>query len=330
MELIEPTNERREVLATPPRRPWSIRRTSSVQLSWPVGVHGPLHLDGVSRDLLTLGTRSATETLALDRIHAVLDTERRIVSVESSPPLPQGIDLEGQATLKGFRRAIAPVTDNAAYATRPLALLLDDLVGASIISGWIFVKWAGEPMNGNRRKMQDVCIGYAAGSTSFDDMSNLGRSHIVPEIERSDDPDAFHDLGPQIEGTVRRLRRIDLWCEDDRLMIDAVFSDSGVLSKPMVHRSAIHEYRLQASAESHDGEWILATVHADPGALPYTECRSAPLHLKRLIGMPLAELRQSVLHQLRGPLGCTHLNDAMRALAEVDALAQELSRQSVQ
>lgn len=330
MEVIEPTIARCELLATPPRRPRSIRRTSSVQLSWPEGPREPFHLDGVARDLLTLETRSATETLSLDRIHAVLDANRRIASIESDPPLPHGTDLVGRSALKGFRRAIAPVTDDAAYTTRPLALLLDDFVGASIISGWIVAKWAGEPLGRERRKMQDVCIGYAAGSTSFDDMSNFSRSHIVPEMGRSDDPAAYHDLGPQIEATIRRLRRIDVWREDSRLMIDALFSDSGVLSKPMVHRSAIHEYRLQASAESRDGEWILATVAAEPGALPYNECRAAPLHLKSLTGMPLATLRQSVLNELRGPVGCTHLNDAVRALAEVDHLAAQLDCRSPQ
>jgi hypothetical protein len=36
-----------------------------------------------------------------------------------------------------------------------------------------------------------------------------------------------------------------------------------------------------------------------------------------MIGTPLRELRQEVLERLRGTLGCTHLNDVLRALAEV-------------
>jgi hypothetical protein len=34
-----------------------------------------------------------------------------------------------------------------------------------------------------------------------------------------------------------------------------------------------------------------------------------------LAGTPLSDLRATVLERLRGPLGCTHLNDMLRAWA---------------
>jgi hypothetical protein len=40
----------------------------------------------------------------------------------------------------------------------------------------------------------------------------------------------------------------------------------------------------------------------------------------------LADLRQLVLERLRGTAGCTHLNDALRALAEVPHLVALLER----
>lgn len=47
-------------------------------------------------------------------------------------------------------------------------------------------------------------------------------------------------------------------------------------------------------------------------------------HAGALAGLPLRDLRGAVLQRLRGPLGCTHLNDMLRSLAAVPALAQQL------
>jgi hypothetical protein len=58
--------------------------------------------------------------------------------------------------------------------------------------------------------------------------------------------------------------------------------------------------------------------------LPFVECTSAPANLTRLIGAPLPELRDRVLAELRGTAGCTHLNDALRALADVPALVDHV------
>lgn len=327
MQLIELTAERRDLLGTPARRPFSLRRTTSLQLSWPDGPQGVIHVLGLGRDLLTQSVVGECETLVLDRVDAVLDADRNILSLACEPPLPADVNLVGQSALRGLRKAIAPALAPEGYATRPLAQLLDDFVGASVISNWIIAKWAQGSSGIDRRTMENVCTGYRSGSTSFTDMRNLRRSYIVPAAEVADDPCAFHELGPLIEATVRRLRRTDVWRDGERLMIDALFSDSGVLGNP-VHRSAIHEYRLLASAVHDDGQWRLASIEAKPGALPYDECRAAPDNLDRLIGMPLPELRPGVLRDLRGPLGCTHLNDTARTLAEAGVLAQQLAERT--
>ena len=75
---------------------------------------------------------------------------------------------------------------------------------------------------------------------------------------------------------------------------------------------------LQATAEQGSGKLLL--IAAQPRVLPYPECPAAAGNIARLIGLPLASLRQQVLVMLRRELGCTHLNDALRALAEVPAL----------
>ena len=40
---------------------------------------------------------------------------------------------------------------------------------------------------------------------------------------------------------------------------------------------------------------------------------------------PNSLIREAVLSELRGPAGCTHLNDALRALAEVPKLVEQLA-----
>ena len=62
-----------------------------------------------------------------------------------------------------------------------------------------------------------------------------------------------------------------------------------------------------------------------PYVLPFGECPGAVAGALGLIGTPLADIRETVLERLRGPAGCTHLNDALRALAEVPILVEQLA-----
>jgi hypothetical protein len=43
-----------------------------------------------------------------------------------------------------------------------------------------------------------------------------------------------------------------------------------------------------------------------------------------MLGAPLSDLRTKVLDTLPGILGCTHLNDVLRSMAEVPQLAAQL------
>src|SRR5690606_42045775 len=87
-------------------------------------------------------------------------------------------------------------------------------------------------------------------------------------------------------------------------------------------RAAVHEYRVRATAERDTG--ALLTLDAVPRALPFPECPLAAGNLGRLLGTPLTELRDLVPRTLRGVDGCTHLNDAVRALSDVPALVAAL------
>jgi DUF2889 family protein len=87
-------------------------------------------------------------------------------------------------------------------------------------------------------------------------------------------------------------------------------------------RIAVHEYRVEATIDPVTG--ILTSVTADPRVLPYVECPTAVGTVDRMVGTPVAGLRAAVLERLAGTAGCTHLNDALRALAEVPVLARPL------
>jgi hypothetical protein len=129
----------------------------------------------------------------------------------------------------------------------------------------------------------------------------------------------FHAL-PQQDGiSMRRARRIDVW-RDGCIHIDSTFQDSAtILGRG---RIGVHEYTLKTTADPET--FRLLSVNAEPRVLPFPECQSAPKYIGRLVGTPLRELRKTVPQELRRVLGCTHLNDALRALAEVPALVAGL------
>jgi hypothetical protein len=88
---------------------------------------------------------------------------------------------------------------------------------------------------------------------------------------------------------------------------------------------AVHEYRLLATADRSTG--VLLSVDAQPRVLPYVECPMAAPNASWLVGTPLRQMRREVLERLRGEDCCTHLNDALRALAEAPILAAALNAQ---
>ena len=73
------------VVAPPARRPGSVRRTSTVQMSWPGGLGTPeLYLQGRARDLFT-PLHGAPQVLAAADLDAVTGRERDIQSIDADP-----------------------------------------------------------------------------------------------------------------------------------------------------------------------------------------------------------------------------------------------------
>jgi hypothetical protein len=141
---------------------------------------------------------------------------------------------------------------------------------------------------------------------------------LVPPLAHPDDPAGWHDVDDLQGVSMRRARRIDVWA-DDLIRIDSHFQDSA--STPDGgRRMAVHEYLLAATIDPAAG--TLLSVEADPRTLPYRECPTAAGNVGRLLGASARDLRQVVLVELAKTAGCTHLNDALRALAEAPILAE--------
>ena len=142
----------------------------------------------------------------------------------------------------------------------------------------------------------------------------------VPPLNDPDDPLSFHRLDEHPPIAMRRARRIDVGRDGDELVIDAMFRDS--CWDPDGSEIAVHEYHLCARADVATA--TLTDLEAEPRVLPYRECPLAAANASWLIGTPMRDLRHVALERLRGTDCCTHLNDALRSLAEVPVLAAAL------
>jgi hypothetical protein len=337
-ETLPPAAPHDSAGPSPMRRPDSIRRTSSIDTQWPNGRAGGLHMVGRARDAVTPPGGGAPIVCAEDEFRAELQWDRTIVAIEATPNRPAIGQLVGSRGGGHLRKALDQVFPEERLGATPLHLILDDLSGASLVAGWAWSRWTTEWQRSiaaaqgqarpQGRKMEGICSGFRPGSSALNPngTSSPGQSFTpVVDLRNPDDPEGWHGFTDQ-QGVVgmRRARRIDVWV-DGLIHIDSAFQDSA--TDPAGGRVAVHEYRLTATADPVSLE--LLSVEADPRVLPYRECPTAAGNASRLVGSRLPELREKVLVELRGTLGCTHLNDALRALAEVPNLVKLLQRDAV-
>jgi hypothetical protein len=317
-------------VAPPVRRPGSVRRTSTVLMSWPDGLGTELHLKGRARDLLTPVDGEPAVVEAAD-LYAVTGPERDIRRIEADPA-PAGLErLVGSRAGGNLRKAIAAELPEECANGTPLHLLLDDLAGSTLISGFVFVRWLDHlpemrerftkaPPN---RQMIDICSGFQAGSSALRPdgsiIHNQNTAYPGPLADPTD-PQSWHELDEPPLPAMRRARRIDVWDEGGTLGIDAMFRDSAW--DPDGREVVVHEYQLLAQADRASG--VLLSVTAVPRVLPYAECPGAAPNAQWMAGTQLRTMRTEVLARLQKTDCCTHLNDGLRSLAEVPVLAAAL------
>lgn len=333
-----PPAPRQSAGPTPFRQAGSVRRTSSIDVIWPDGYGKPMAFSGRARDIYTPTTAAdQIEELALDEFAAEVSPDRRVLAIQTHPPRPEVQALVETQGGGHFRSALNTALPAERDAGTPLYLLLDDLPGTSLISSWAWSRWSSDWMSlvdpdpqerkdaqaTRHRAMEGVCIGFRPGSRALDDRGFAIQSNApVSALPNPDDPYSWHTLIQYREPSMRRARRIDVYLDGGEIHIDSAFQDSA--TDPDSYRVAVHEYSLYARADP--DSLRLTHAAAVPRVLPYPECTAAAANIARLVGTPLRELRSVVLKELRRTAGCTHLNDALRALADVPVLLDALLR----
>lgn len=310
---------------SPLRRVGSIRRTSTLNMDWPDGLDSSGRVRGRARDLLTLA--DTTRTIADDVLVAKVGAGRVYESIFTFPDRPALQSIVGVQRPGNSRSAISALIPEERDAGTPLYLLMDDLPAIALVSGQVTIEWLQPDERaarlGGARPYSPVgiCSGFTPGASVFDADGVVQAIHQVQAVgplTKDSDALAWHVLQAETtEPEMRRARRIDVWM-DEVLHIDAFFQDS--CTTPSGTRVAVHEYAISATADKDTG--VLLSVIADPRVLPFDSCPAAAGNVDRMVGVPLAEFRSAVLERLPGTLGCTHLSDALRALAEVPAMAR--------
>jgi len=312
---------------SPLRRPGSVRRTTSIDVHWPDGFGQASIMEGAARDILTPLDGAAPVVLGEGRYAIKASAMREILEISVTPNHANAQQMVG--IRGGGASRIALSTIMGSITGTPLYQIMDDFAGASLVAGWIWSVWTDDwqarmqssDSQQMRRKMTNICTGFTEGASSLTDdggpdSSGQSKTEVGPLVH-PDDPIGWHELPVQQGPSFRRARRLDLWREGGMIHCDIGFQDSG--SNPQGTRTAVHEYQVAVTIDPKD--MTVSALDATPLILPYRECPGAVANVKRLIGHNVSEFRQDVLDTLPGNLGCTHLNDVLRSLADAPVLA---------
>ncbi len=314
------------------RRPGSVRRTAHINMVWPDGREGPMELRGRARDLRT---DSAGDGEVLAEASMVIDVgdNRTITAATLDPPHEGAALLVGAQGGGGYRRKLDEILPGEREAGTALYYLLDDVAGATLIAGFAWSRHSDDWMNRDAvqhkqrprpRFESRICSGLGPGTVSFARVEYDGdmRHHLTPTVEVADpdDPLSWHEIEPAPLVCCRRRRRVDVWREGTEVVIDAMFRDA--VWEPDGTELSLHEYQIDAALDPRT--MTVTRITATPGSLPFGDCQFAGPNVARLVGLPIADFRTSVIATLTGADGCTHLNDALRALAEVPVLLSHL------
>ena len=213
----------------------------------------------------------------------------------------------------------------------PLYLLLDDLAGSTLISGFAFLRWVDHVPeiksrldNAPRRIMRDICSGFRDGASSLlsdGTLSGLRQNTARPgPLADPGDPLGWHALDDPPDD------RHAAGAPDRRVGrrrgpgIDAMFRDS--CWDPGGIEVVIHEYQITATRRAGHGEAVVRRRPAAGAAL-----RGVPGGRAECV---MDGRNRPARHAHRGARSaratdcCTHLNDGLRSLAEVPVLAASL------
>jgi hypothetical protein len=333
--------------STPRRLPRSVRRTTSIDMRFPDGLAGDVLLSGRGRDLLT-DCRGAARVADVAAFEATIDFAhgQRVTAVVTSPPV-DGIEaLVGRGAGGGYRKYLNEVVGQCDLRGSLQFQLLDDLSGASLVSGYApqlalahrgehDVEEIAESADATQimLAMGDVCAGWRSGGTIMTSVETRGRppmlqGPVAPALDDPGDADAWHAVAHDMEPNgMRRIRRIDVAQADATapLVVDSMFRDTHMDRGGTV--TIVHEYHVAATVDPES--FTVLAIDATPRVLPYHECPEAAASARRVVGTTAGGLRARTRAEFVGASTCTHLNDVLRALEDVESLAGVIGRGEV-
>jgi hypothetical protein len=324
----------------PPRRPGSLRRTASIQSFWPEELDGPVAMVGIARDLFTGDLTAAPQLVGNDRISATLSPDWRLLTIEASQRQEIISGFVGLRPSGDLRRAMAKTLPEEGARSTRLHRLLDDMAGGAFMAPAAWHSWLPggvadyEKATGREsvvdRTVEGVCISFQPGSPAMTPDGRTNKAiadHPFQAFALNDaDPWAWHPFAEVRGPNQWRLRRIDLWRQDGLLHVDSGFQDSAEKRGRADGRILFHEYGLHATV--HPETLTLLSINVKAAVLPFSTCLAAPATASHLLGQPLSTFRKTVPATLPGIKGCTHLNDMLRALQDVEAMAESLRAHS--
>jgi Protein of unknown function (DUF2889) len=310
----------------PVRRANSIRRTTTVDSARPDGALGHVDIDARGRDFQTCADGS-TVVLAAANVTAHVDfSTRTLEAIDAGSDLDMRA-LVGFGVASGFRDRLneAYPAGKASHSAR--YQILDDFPTALLVSGYAIGAAGLRPKStGPRQQYPDLCAGFAVGATILTEEAETSEIPVVtgpaapPLLDYDGDAFAFHAVDRMRAHGMRRLRCLDLWREGSLVAIENYFRDSHM--SPEGIETVVHEYTVHAVFDPRTSMFVSsdATAHT----LPWLECPLAAASAARVSGLAAEGLRAFVRADFIGPSTCTHLNDTLRAMEDVPALAAQL------
>ncbi len=299
--------------------PGSLRRTSTIDTH--PGQTGDSDVELRARDVVAAD--GTVDVLGETRVRAHL-SQRVIDEISSTPPDGRLARLRGCGVGPGFRSAVRKLLPGEVQRASLLHLLLDDWVGAALVSGYS-VQHAAITLGveeklpaGTADQMAGICAGFAPEASL---VGYARRNDTIPSVHGPVAPplEGLHAVEPLRAHGMRRFRRLDLHPGDaasTSVGFDAHFRDSHVDGDGL--ETIVHEYTVGGFLDT--STRTITSVTADVRVLPWQECPGAIGSATRVRGMTLSELRERIRGEFVGTSTCTHLNDTLRCVADLDAL----------
>ena len=345
-----PRTRRAPRTPSPPRHPGgagSIRRTTNIDTLRPDGLRADAVVDARARDLRT-NLDGTSEVVAEATLQARISPTRELLWIRTSPDVPALRGLLGASVGPGFRSRVNAIVTDGCEDGSLLYLLLDDLPGATLVSGYALHRGGALDEGAARRRPRSArptAAPKASATGPFPDFGAQAR-HLrrMGARRHHDGPRARHGIAPRADRSTgpdpRRRRRSAVVARHGgpgsarrappppARPARATRQASGSIGSICTSATATWTTRgarrsctsTRCPARSTWRAGRIGTVSARAHVLPWVECPGALASAQRVDGMELSALRTRVRKEFVGRSTCTHLNDSLRSLADVTAL----------